>query len=259
MTLIPELKKIKRIECGANHVLALDSSGNVFAWGSGQQNQLGRRVVERTRYNGLKPREFGLPRKAITDVFCGSYHSFALDNKGNVWSWGLNSFHETGVSENDDEDETVILKPAKVTSLAGKGVIQLSGGAHHSLAVTKDGRAFGFGRVDGCQLGIKTSDLKEEDVVKDERGMIRILKTPTVIPIPGKAVFASAGPDHGIVINDQGRAYSFGFSANYQTAQGTDKDVAEATLIDNTATREEKLIYAECGGQFGALASVKKA
>ncbi|KAG9718909.1 RCC1/BLIP-II protein, partial [Aureobasidium melanogenum] len=41
--LIPGLKKIKHISCGANHVLALDATGAVFAWGSGQQNQLGRR------------------------------------------------------------------------------------------------------------------------------------------------------------------------------------------------------------------------
>jgi regulator of chromosome condensation len=54
-------------------------------------------------------------------------------------------------------------------------------------------------------------------------------------------------------VDVDGKAYSWGFSANYQTGQGTDDDVDETTLIDNTAIRGKKLIAAGAGGQFGIL------
>ena len=47
--LLPTLKHITRMACGADHALALDKSGRIHAWGNGQQCQLGRRVVVDTK------------------------------------------------------------------------------------------------------------------------------------------------------------------------------------------------------------------
>lgn len=180
--LVPGLSKIKHIECGSNHVLALDANGSVFAWGSGQQNQLGRRVVERTRMAGLTPREFGLPKKKVKLIGVGAYHSFAVDNKDNVWAWGLNSYGECGVSDNAGDDEASVAKPTKVDALGGKGLTCIKGGAHHSVAVTKDGDCLVWGRTDSGQTGLKLDSLPEEDLRKDEHGKPRILLQPTKIP-----------------------------------------------------------------------------
>lgn len=254
--LISGLKKITKIACGANHALALDSNGAVFAWGSGQQNQLGRRVVERTKTQGLVPREFGLPKKAITYISCGDYHSFAIDNKDRVWTWGLNNYGETGIAENAGEDDAVVLKPEVVESLAGKKITCIQGGGHHSIAVTDTGDCLTWGRIDGHQMGIKISDLSDEDTVKDQRGSPRILTVPTkVTAIDGKVVFATAASDHSIALTEDGRAYSWGFSTNYQTGLGTTDDVEVATHIDNTATRGKKLNFATAGSQFSILTS----
>ena len=253
---IPGLTKITSVVCGDNHVLALDTKGNVSAWGSGQQNQLGRRVVERTRMNGLIPRQFGLPRNKIRYINCGAYHSFAIDAAGRVWSWGLNNFGETGHEDDAGENEAVILKPAVIASLKGKDVVALAGGAHHSLAVTADGQCLVWGRIDGCQSGLDIADLPDDDIIRDETGTPRILMVPTPIPGLGKVVHAAAGTDTSVVVTDEGKAWSWGFSANYQTGQGTTEDVELATMIDNTAVREKKLVWSGCGGQFSMLASV---
>lgn len=254
--LIQGLKKITAIAVGANHALALNETGAVFAWGSGQQNQLGRRVVERTKVQGLIPREFGLPKKAIKSIACGDYHSFAIDNKGRVWAWGLNNFGETGVADNAGEDDAVVLKPEVIQAFSGKTITCIQGGGHHSIAVTSTGDCLVWGRVDGHQLGIKPADLPEDDVVKDERGSPRILTVPTkVTGIDGKVVFATAASDHSIALTNDGRAFSWGFSANYQTGLGTTDDVEVATHIDNTATRGKKLNYATAGSQFSILTS----
>lgn len=252
--LIPGLKKITRIACGDNHVLALNDKGAVFAWGSGQQNQLGRRIIERTKMNGLQPREFGLP-KNIVNIGCGAFHSFAVHKSGKVYGWGLNSYCETGVTQGAGDDEAAILHPAVVESLSGKGVTNICGGLHHSIARTEDGQCLVWGRVDGFQSGLKVDSLPESAVVKDDRGHARILNEPT--PVPGiKASFVAAGADHSIAIGEDGRAWSWGFSANYQTGQGTDDDIETATVIDNTAVRGKKLNWAGAGGQYSVLTSV---
>lgn len=252
--LIPGLKKITQIACGANHVLALNNTGAVFAWGAGQQNQLGRRVVERTKTQGLVPREFGLPKKAIRYVACGDYHSFAIDNKDRVWAWGLNNYGETGISEHAGEDDAVVLKPELVENLSGKKIICIKGASHHSIAVTDTGDCLVWGRIDGHQMGIPISELPEDATVKDQRGAPRILTVPTkVSAIKDAVVFATAASDHSIAITKGGLAYSWGFSTNYQTGLGTTDDVEVATHIDNTAVREKKLNHATAGSQFSIL------
>ncbi|KAF2231611.1 RCC1/BLIP-II [Viridothelium virens] len=252
---IPQLKKITKLACGANHVLALDLNGNVFAWGSGQQNQLGRRVVERTKHEGLVPREFGLPRKRITDVGCGAYHSFAIDKDDNVWAWGLNNYGETGIPAGAGDDEAVVLKPAKIDALAGKAMEVVDGGAHHSVGVTKDGQCLVWGRIDGCQMGIHTDKMDKENVTFDSAGRPRILNAPMQVP-EIDAASATCGSDHTIAVTKAGRAYAWGFSANYQTGLGTDDDVMEATLIDNTALRAVKVNWAGAGGQFSVFTAL---
>nr|POF13114.1 protein pim1 [Quercus suber] len=258
--LIPDLKKITDIKAGANHALALDTEGRVYAWGSGQQNQLGRRVVERTKMEGLKPREFGLPKgpkKGITSIETGGYHSFAISKTGDVYSWGLNNFGETGIMENAGQDDAVILKPQVIKSLQGKQIISIKGGGHHSLAATADGDCLAWGRIDGNQIGISRADinkLDDDSIVRDDKNDPRIVTIPQkVTAVQGNATFVTTNSDHNIVVTTEGKAYSWGFSANYQTGQGTDDDVLVATLIDNTAVRDAKLNGAGTGGQFSFL------
>ncbi|PWY77998.1 Ran exchange factor Prp20/Pim1 [Aspergillus eucalypticola CBS 122712] len=250
-SLIPSLKKIKHLACGDNHVLALNEKGAVFSWGSGQQNQLGRRIIERNRLNGLQPREFGLP-KNIVHIGCGAFHSFAVHQSGEVYAWGLNSFGETGIRAGAGDDEAAIVHPTAVESLSGKAVTQICGGAHHSLAIADNGECLVWGRLDGYQTGLKIDSLPEDAVIKDERGRPRILIEPKAVP-GVKANTVAAGSDHSLVIDVDGRPWSWGFSATYQTGQGTPDDIEIATVIENTAVRGKKLNWAGGGGQFSVF------
>ncbi|KAK5957031.1 hypothetical protein OHC33_001400 [Knufia fluminis] len=257
LTLIPELKKIKQLAAGANHVLALDNKGCVYAWGSGQQNQLGRRILERFLKNSLVPTQFGLPKQMVA-IGAGSYHSFAMHKNGKLYSWGLNSFGETGVTKNfDAEGESDVHHPTIVPNLENFGTVtQVEGGQHHTIACTDKGEVLVWGRLDGYQLGLKISDIPGEKVVMDSHDKPRILKVPT--QLPGiDAVAVAAGSDHSIAIAKDGKAYSWGFSTNYQTGLGiSDDDVEVATHIDNTAVRGKQLVWAGAGGQFSVIAGL---
>ena len=133
--------------------------------------------------------------------------------------------------------------------MENKDVVQLCGGSHHSLALTSQGECLVWGRLDGFQTGLKIDALPDSSVIKDDRGRARILVTPTAIP-GVSARYIAAGTDHSIAIGSDGRAWSWGFSANYQTGQGTDDDVEVATVVENTAVRGKMLKSAGAGGQF---------
>ncbi|KAG9237118.1 regulator of chromosome condensation 1/beta-lactamase-inhibitor protein II [Amylocarpus encephaloides] len=256
--LIPELKKIVSMATGTNHVLALDSKGKCFAWGAGEQNQLGRRVVSRTATGALVPREFGLQKIPIAHIGAGDYHSFAVAKDGDVYSWGLNSFGQTGFDpEIDEEDEqgedSTIANPQVVPALKGFKIEQIAGGAHHTIALTETGQVLLWGRIDNSQGGVDLKTVDKKALYIDKNDRPRFLIKPTVIPgIIGAAV--ATATDTCIAVSSSGQAYSWGFSGNYQTAQGSDEDVKTATLIDNGAVRGKKLTWCGVGGQFGMLA-----
>lgn len=254
---IKGISKVTKLATGANHVLALQSNGIVYGWGSGQQNQLGRRILERRAANSLVPMPIGLPKKII-NLGAGSYNSFAVRENGDVYSWGLNNFGQTGIPKEFGEDGSTkgsdVHHPIVIESLHGKGMVTcIQGGAHHTVAVTDKGELLVWGRIDGHQAGLKVSDLPPDQVVRDSSGHPRILAVPTQIP-DIHAVHAAAGSDHCIAIDKNGKAYSWGFSSTYQTGLGTDDDVEVATLIDNTAVRDKKLSWAGAGGQFSIVA-----
>lgn len=167
--------------CGADHVLALSSEGHVYSWGNGQQSQLGRRVMERRRLNGLEPERLGL--RNIVHVAAGQYHSFAIDKDGVVYGWGLNTFHQIGLNGRD-EDEEMIMRPQIVEGLKpsnhnGAKVVQISGGEHHSLFLFDNGELWGCGRCDANELGL-ASDHPAQEGLKERREQLEADKVQKV-------------------------------------------------------------------------------
>ncbi|KAF3761706.1 RCC1/BLIP-II, partial [Cryphonectria parasitica EP155] len=257
--LLPEPTKVVAIATGSNHVMTLDNKGKIQTWGAAEQNQLGRRVVERDmKASALRPAGLNFKRGVkITKIACGSYHSFAIDGEGRVWAWGLNNFSQLGVEADAGEDDATLLQPTLVEALAGHVVTGIVGGEHHSVAVTEDGKALAFGRIDGSQVGVPRDAFSQENCVYDGCGQPRILVVPAVLDIPGAVVCADAGTDTSLVVTREGKAYSWGFNSNYQCGVGeTAGDVLVPTLINNSAVRDSSVVWAGAGGQFSMLASV---
>lgn len=239
--------------------MTLNNKGKVESWGAPEQNQLGRRVVQRDmKASALRPGGVAFKRGVkITKIACGSYHSFAVDDRGRLYSWGLNNFGELGVEHGAGQDSAVVLEPTLVTSLAEYKIAQVSGGEHHSIACTEDGKLVAWGRIDGFQTGLTMDKFSEANAIYDDHGKPRILKIPTIHEGLPHIVSVACGTDNSFAVTEDGKAYSWGFSANYQTGQGeTEDDIEVPTLIDNTAVRGKKIVFAGAGGQFSLLASV---
>ncbi|TQS31883.1 hypothetical protein Golomagni_07821, partial [Golovinomyces magnicellulatus] len=207
--LIQGLERIIQIVCGADHALALDVTGNIWGWGSGHQNQFGRRLFGRHQ-DTLRPQIVRVCRGSAKYIESGDYHCFAVDTSDNVWGWGLNSFGQAGDVKTAGSDAAVLPFPVKIPTLCGKGVCIISGGAQHSAAITVNGECYVWGRVDDGQLGIRLTATQIQDpnwVRCDQRGRPRICLVPTAVPANiGLLTNVACASDHTIVINNRGSA-----------------------------------------------------
>jgi regulator of chromosome condensation len=170
---VPNLVKIKELATGVNHLLALAHDGAVWSCGSGHQAELGRRIIPRRPYAALEPRIVLPAKHRIDRIFAGFNHNFAIDRRGQVYSWGLNNFGQTG--HGVDDSILHIVTPSIVKSLQDKGIVEIAAGFHHSLARTEQGTLLAWGRCDDGQLGV---DLDGVQTVVDSRGR------PKVVPVP---------------------------------------------------------------------------
>ncbi|KAI1087286.1 RCC1/BLIP-II [Rostrohypoxylon terebratum] len=227
------LKEITSIAAGANHMLALDRHGKVLSWGYGGEFQLGWRPV--SRHSGPK---------AI----------FYINNRGKLWSWGVNNFSQTGHPDLAGKDNAIVTSAKAVRALRDHDIVHVDGGEHHSIAISSDGKLFVWGRIDGHQVGLPKEEFTYDNTITDKNGVPRILFKPTVVPNL-TAAYGAIGTDNTIIITPNGQAYSWGFSISYQTGQGTKDDVETPTLISNTAIRNEDIVWAGVGGQYSILAS----
>ncbi|KAG6086300.1 hypothetical protein E4U15_000758 [Claviceps sp. LM218 group G6] len=246
---IEGLRNVKHLSAGMNHVLALTTSGDVYAWGSGQQAQLARRLVQRHQHESLTPRMVDLPKKGIVSIFAGFNHSFALDRQGHVWTWGLNNFGQTGIPANDENLH--IGHPTLVPGLEGYSIRHMAPGFHHSLACTADGQVLAWGRCDASQSGMDPVALSNEKCLFDSRGRPRILLNPTLIPgVAAGAKFVAAGMDNSLAIDEHGTVSCWGYSENFRTGLGSQNTAEIPTELVGKGVVNRGFTYAGCGGEF---------
>ncbi|KAI8249091.1 Delta-1-pyrroline-5-carboxylate dehydrogenase [Colletotrichum sp. SAR 10_77] len=253
---IPGLTDIKELAGGSDHILALTNDGNVFAWGSGEQNELGRRILARRRFETLVPQRVGLPKNKTAKIFAGSHHSFAIDTTGKVWGFGLNNFGQCGISTREDTGFTTVISPTVIKSLEGYKIRHIGCGLHHTVACTEEGEVLVWGRADDGQMGMPLETLSEDHIIFDSRNRPRVLNVPAVVP-DLKAVFVAAGIDNCYTISKEGEMHAWGFSASYNTGLATTDTVKTPTLVRSKQLGEKKLNFIDAGGQFAVATSLR--
>jgi alpha-tubulin suppressor-like RCC1 family protein len=118
---------------GGNNSLAVDSNGNVWAWGDNTYGQLG----DGTNDDKNFPVQV-LNLSNIRTIACGSWHSLALTNDGSVWAWGRNVYGQLGIGNYIDQNSPVLIPNFT-------NVCSIACGQQHSLAIKTDGTAWAWG------------------------------------------------------------------------------------------------------------------
>ena len=113
------LSNVVAIAAGTSHSLAIDSSGNLWAWGDNEFNQLAELGISNTN---LPTEVAGLTN--IISIGAGSDASVAMDGNGNLWQWGEEDddrVYETDpVFELSDTDGYPTIGPAYVDFYNGQ-------------------------------------------------------------------------------------------------------------------------------------------
>ena len=150
---------VVRIAAGAHHSAALGIDGRVYCWGRGKWGQLGLGHFMSSPFPALVA---ALEAEPAQQVCCGADHTLVLALNGGLYAFRRGHAGQTGLNIRDH-----IPFPQRVEALRGHRVVQVAAGAHHSAALTAEGRVFCFGKGGSGQLGLGSGGAAVEVGVGD--------------------------------------------------------------------------------------------
>ena len=125
-------------------VLALDKNGRAWAWGYNVFGQIG----DNSTTIRTTPVSVAGAAKTFCKISGGTQHALAIDKNGRVWAWGYNTNGQLGNNSSANQ-----LTPVSVAGTV-KTFCEISAGNLHSLAIDKNGRAWGWGYVVHGAVGV---------------------------------------------------------------------------------------------------------
>lgn len=153
-TPIPSLPSdIVTVHAGHYHSLATTSQGDLWAWGRNNEAQLGRGLSARETWN--EPRRVeGLENVKVCGAFASGVVSCCVGDDGSVWVWGMSKRGQLGLGKHVTE----AVLPSRVEALSPENVVKVSFGWGHALALTVDGKLFGWGYYADGRIGNMGND-----------------------------------------------------------------------------------------------------
>jgi WD40 repeat protein len=146
-----------------------------------------------------------ISEEKIIDKCCGYGHSILLTESGKVYEYKVNEY-ERKKSEKYIHFE---LKSFKNYSFENEKIVMISCGRWHSLALTENGRVFGWGHNCLGQLGVYVWHSSEPIII--ELNDLKIQKI-------------SCGCGHSLLLSCDGDIYAFGWNYCEQVGNGAQKE-----------------------------------
>ena len=143
---VPGGHKFTQITVGSFHTVAIDTTGQAWAWGKNDSGQLG----DGTTTDKHAPVQVAGGHK-FKQIAAGVYHTVAIDTNGDAWAWGYNRYGQLG-------DGTTINSPVPVQVAGGHKFRQISAGDYHTVAIDDAGDAWAWGNNHHGQLGDGTTN-----------------------------------------------------------------------------------------------------
>jgi alpha-tubulin suppressor-like RCC1 family protein len=193
-----------------------DLDGTVWTFGQQQYGRLGNNQPGSGNISTpavVRKLSDGTILTKIVSVVCGSAHTLALDENGNVWAWGYNGKGALGDNTIIDRSRAVLVKGPGGIELGGVAnlnpdddIIRIGAGGvgteNFSMAVARNGKLYMWGWNGNGQLGNGTTT--QTSVPTEVSGMALLPLVPQVSlslaisepDAPGRAT-VTANPTHG--------------------------------------------------------------
>ena len=177
------LIKITDLAQIGNGFVAVDTSGNLVAWGNNSFGELtnGKSSIYNEPINIM-------PNKYFTDISSGMNHGVAIDEYGMMWVWGDNSENQLGIVNNSYVNAPIPIN----NDLDWEKVYTFR---NSTFAIKKDGSLWAWGDNEYGKLGV---------------GHAMSVFVPTKVNEvgPWKQVYSS--PNHSIALKEDGTIWGWG-------------------------------------------------
>ncbi|MBA0683239.1 hypothetical protein Goari_024911, partial [Gossypium aridum] len=221
---------IKMVAAGAEHTAAISKEGALYGWGWGRYGNLGLG----DRNDRLVPEKVStLNEEKMNMVACGWRHTISVSVIGGLYTYGWSKYGQLG--HGDFEDHLV---PYKVEALADSSIKQISGGWRHTMALTSDGKLYGWG---WNKVGVgDNTDICSPVQVKFPNDQAHSCYCCFQIL---KVVQVSCGWRHTLAITEEQNIFSWGRGTNGQLGHGESMDrnfpkIIEALSVEGSSGQQ---------------------
>lgn len=219
------------IRAGCDHALALDGSGQVWAWGSNAAGQGGQgdTTVLRSPY-AAKVRTNAAPNtptylESVISISARGNHSRALHADGTTWGWGANDRYQMANGPTPPgapalescggiSCSTFARQAQTSAGVSLKGIAAVAAGPANGYAVTAFGGVVSWG---SGSLGLNGT------------GSTADLGWATGAPAASRFVTISAGQEQATAVRSDAAALAWGGNADGELGNGTSTTAATAT------------------------------
>eukprot|EP00742_Colponemidia_sp_Colp-10_P003198 GILJ01003407.1.p1 GENE.GILJ01003407.1~~GILJ01003407.1.p1 ORF type:complete len:594 (-),score=58.29 GILJ01003407.1:163-1944(-) len=122
---------IIQVACGYYHSVCRTDQGQVFAFGRNGNGQVGLGSNAGPATALPSKVTFGRDAKPIVKVACGCYHTIALTEAGDIYTFGRGNHGQLGHGNTTDYKA-----PKWVESLSGRRVVEIAGGFYHTIVLS---------------------------------------------------------------------------------------------------------------------------
>jgi alpha-tubulin suppressor-like RCC1 family protein len=184
------LENIVAINAGWQHCMALEDldpeddvkNGRVYTWGSnhgGYYSSGGGRLgngeysnsswaagdstVDKPEPVRVKSGQQNIDPNGLVNIVAisaGDSHCLALDNKGNVWSWGDNNYGQLGVGSQTNHYTPVKVVGGEQGTEYLSNIVSIAAGYWHNVAITSDGEIYTWGMGNSGRLALGDTNFR---------------------------------------------------------------------------------------------------
>ncbi|XP_040379308.1 ultraviolet-B receptor UVR8-like [Oryza brachyantha] len=202
---------VKMIAAGAEHTAAVTEDGDLYGWGWGRYGNLGLG----DRNDRLVPEKVSsVEGEKMVLVACGWRHTITVSSSGSLYTYGWSKYGQLG--HGDFEDHLV---PHELEALKDSSISQISGGWRHTMALTSDGKLYGWGWNKFGQVGVgDTAD--------------HCFPVQVKFPEEQKVAQVACGWRHTLAFTEKKNVFSWGRGTSGQLGHGEIVDRNTPVMID---------------------------
>eukprot|EP00003_Mantamonas_plastica_P017366 TRINITY_DN28843_c0_g1_i1.p1 TRINITY_DN28843_c0_g1~~TRINITY_DN28843_c0_g1_i1.p1 ORF type:complete len:424 (-),score=140.78 TRINITY_DN28843_c0_g1_i1:79-1248(-) len=152
---IESIPDVCQVVCGFASTTVLTTEGQVWTWGFDASNAQGNQDELEKDWTAMKPHLVEeLKDVVISAISSGAFHTCAVSENGELFSWGKNTNFVLGHSTADEQMNEYFSAQRVLGELEGHKVAFVSCGHWHSICITEDGSMYSWGVDDYGQLGL---------------------------------------------------------------------------------------------------------